>query len=178
MVFPTRNVPEEDPNRAGPEGTAGTSAAALAEPEAKMDAEANMEMAVQAESDATNANEMAYASPPTDVGAPTGSGSLAGARSTMDSGTRADAGPSVDTVPSQRWNQIQAGFVDDPRGSVTQAAGMVDEAIEAFVSAARERQAWLASSWQGQDAGTEKLRTVLQDYRAFWSSMTEIPQPA
>jgi hypothetical protein len=81
-------------------------------------------------------------------------------------------------VASQRWNQIQAGFVDDPRGSVTQAAGIVDEAIDAFISAARERQAWLASSWQGQDAGTEELRTVLQDYRSLWSSVTEIPQPA
>jgi hypothetical protein len=95
-----------------------------------------------------------------------------------DSGTRADPMSSVDTGSGQRWNQIQAAFVDDPRGSVTQAASMADEAIEAFVSAARERQAWLASSWQGPDAGTEELRTALRDYRAFWSSVPETRQPA
>jgi hypothetical protein len=178
MAFPTRNVPQEDPSRTGPEGTAGRSAIAPAEPEAKTNADADMEMAAQAEADATRADEVVYASPSADARAPARSGSLAGAGSTMDSGTQADAEPPVDTAASRRWNQIQAGFVDDPRGSVTQAAGMVDEAIEAFVSAARERQAWLKSSWQGHDAGTEELRTVLQDYRAFWSRVTEIPQPA
>jgi hypothetical protein len=96
----------------------------------------------------------------------------------MDSGTPADARPSADTMAGQRWNQIRATFVDDPRGSVTQAAGMVDEAIEAFISAARERQAWLASSWQGREAGTEELRTALQDYRALWRSVTENLQSA
>lgn len=176
MVFTTTNIPEEDPSSTGPEGTAGTSAAAPAE--AKTAADADMEMAAHAEADATEADEVAYASPPADARATAGSASLAGAGSAMASGTQADAGPSMDTVASQRWNQIQAGFVDDPRGSVTQAAGMVDEAIDAFISAARERQAWLASSWQGQDAGTEELRTALQDYRTFWSSVTEIPQPA
>jgi hypothetical protein len=176
MVFPTRNFPEEAPSRTGPEGTAGTSAAAPAEPEATADAD--MEMAAQAEADPTKADDVAYASPPADARAPAGSGSLARAGSAMDAGTQADARPSVDTVASQRWNRIQAGFVDDPRGSVTQAAGLLDEAIEAFISAARERQAWLASSWQGQDAGTEELRTALQGYRAFWTSVTAIPQPA
>lgn len=96
----------------------------------------------------------------------------------MDSGTPADTRPSADTVASQRWKQIQATFVDDPRDSLTQAAGTVDEAIEAFIATARKRQAWLASSWQGRDAGTEELRTALRDYRAFWSSVTETLQPA
>lgn len=94
------------------------------------------------------------------------------------SGTLADARHSVDTGSGQRWDQIQATFVDDPRGSVTQAASMADEAIEAFISAARERQAWLASSWQGPEAGTEELRTALRDYRAFWSSVPGTRQPA
>lgn len=95
-----------------------------------------------------------------------------------DSGTMADARHSADTGAGQRWNEIQATFVDDPRGSVTQAASMADEAIEAFISAARQRQASLASSWQGPEAGTEELRTALRDYRAFWSSVPETRQPA
>jgi hypothetical protein len=100
------------------------------------------------------------------------------AQANREATSDADAGPSVDTLARQRWSQIQAMFVDDPRGSVTQAAVMADEAIEAFIAAARERQAWLASSWQGQDAGTEELRTALQGYRAFWTSVTATPQPA
>jgi hypothetical protein len=48
MAFPTRNVPQEDPSRTGPEGTAGRSAIAPAEPEAKTNADADMEMAAQA----------------------------------------------------------------------------------------------------------------------------------
>ena len=90
---------------------------------------------------------------------------------------RVPAGPPVDTAAGDRWSEIQAAFVDDPRQSVTEAAGMVDDAISAFIDAARERQTLLASSWQDQGAGTEELRIALQDYRAFWSSVAEFPQP-
>jgi hypothetical protein len=177
MTFPTKDLPTEDPGRTGSNATARTAAADPAEPDAEMHAAADMDADVQADADATShGDNEAYATPPPDAAAPAGSGSPAVAGSAMDSGTPADAMPSVDTVASQRWNQIRATFVDDPRGSVTQAADMVDEAIEAFTAAARKRQAWLASSWQGRDAGTEELRTALQDYRALWSSVTEIPQ--
>ena len=69
-------------------------------------------------------------------------------------------------------------FVDDPRGSVTEASAIVDEAINAFIAAARARQASLAASWQAQDSDTEQLRMALQDYRTFWTSMTQLPQSA
>ncbi len=69
-------------------------------------------------------------------------------------------------------------FVDDPRGSVAEASVMVDEAVDAFIVAARERQAALAASWQARDADTERLRVTLRDYRTFWSSVTQLPQPA
>lgn len=62
-------------------------------------------------------------------------------------------------------------FVDNPRGSVQLAATMVEEAIETFVSDAKERQASLESSWQDHEADTEALRTALRGYRAFWESM-------
>jgi hypothetical protein len=179
MAFPAKNVPTEDPGRTGWDRTARTPAADPAEPDAEMDAAADMDTDVQADADATSHDDNeAYATPQPDAGAPAASGSPIVAGDAMDSGTPADAMPSVDTMPGQSWSQIQATFVDDPRGSVTQAAGMVDEAIEAFIVAARKRQAWLASSWQGPEAGTEELRTALQDYRALWRSMTETPQPA
>lgn len=185
MTFPAKNVPTMDPNGTGWDRTARTAAADPAEQDAEMDAaadmdtDAQMDTDVQANADATShSDKEAYAPPPPDAAAPAASGSPTVAGRAMDSGTPADARRSVDATGGQRWNQIQATFVDDPRDSVTQAAGMVDEAIEAFIAATRKRQASLASSWQGPEAGTEELRTALQDYRALWHSMPEIPQPA
>ena len=176
MAFPAEEVPTEDPSRTGRDGNAGTLAVS-ADPDANIDADADMGVdadadagiGVDAKADAdaiSRGDKEAYAPPPTDTSATTGSG------------TPADAGPSVNAVASQRWNQIQATFVDDPLDSVTQAAGMVDEAIEALIAAARKRQAWLASSWQGPEAGTEELRIALQGYHVFWSSITGNPQSA
>jgi hypothetical protein len=178
MNFPAREIPEEDPSRTGWEGKARMPAADPAEPDAHMGADAGADMDAQADAEATSADKVAYAPPLPDSGVPGGAGSLAGAGSAMGSGSPAEAGPSVGTVASQRWDRIQAMFVDDPRGSVTQAAGMIDEAIEALVAAARERQAGLAASWQDRDADTEELRTTLRGYRAFWNSVKELPQPA
>jgi hypothetical protein len=100
------------------------------------------------------------------------------AASAVDTGAAAEAGPSVDAAAGNQWNDILAMFVDDPRGSVAEASVMVNEAIEAFIATARDRQASLSASWQAQDADTERLRVVLQDYRAFWSTMAQAPQPA
>ena len=185
MTFPVKNVPTMDTSQTGWDRADTTAAADQAEPDAEMDAAADtdtdvqMDTDVQENADATShADEEAYAPAPPDAAAPAGSGSPIVAGHAMDSDTQADARRSVDTMDGQQWNQIQATFVDDPRDSVTQAAGMVDEAIEAFIAAARKRQASLASSWQGREAGTEELRTALQHYRALWYSMPEIPQPA
>jgi hypothetical protein len=75
--------------------------------------------------------------------------------------------------PAGRWNEIQAMFVDDPRACVELAAGLVDDRVEAHVMSVRERQHWLLSAWQGDDAGTEDLRVTLQHYRAFWSRLED-----
>jgi hypothetical protein len=76
------------------------------------------------------------------------------------------------------WSQVLAMFVDDPRGSVAEASALVDEAINAFITAARARQESLAASWQAQGADTEQLRMALRDYRTFWTSVTQLPQSA
>jgi hypothetical protein len=70
---------------------------------------------------------------------------------------------------SARWPEIQAMFVDDPRASVERAAGLVDDSVEALVVSVKEQQHALLSTWQGDNAGTEELRTALQGYRAFWN---------
>ena len=85
---------------------------------------------------------------------------------------------SVDAAAGREWSDVLAMFVDDPRGSVAEASAIVDEAINAFIAAARRRQASLAASWQAQYTDTEQLRVALRDYRTFWTSVTQLPQPA
>jgi len=84
----------------------------------------------------------------------------------------------VDGAAGREWSDVLAMFVDDPRGSVAEASELVDEAINAFITAAHGRQASLAASWQVQDADTEQLRLALRDYRTFWTSVTQLPQLA
>jgi hypothetical protein len=77
--------------------------------------------------------------------------------------------------PDTRWHEIQATFVDDPRASVELAAGLLDNSVEALVASITERQHSLLSAWQGDDPGTEDLRTTLQQYRTFWNRMEDFP---
>jgi len=111
------------------------------------------------------------------------------AASSPEAGRSADAGSSVaasslvfdDSMGAAvggGWSDVLVMFVDNPHGSVAEASAMVDEAINEFMATARERQAALAASWQAGDADTEQLRVALQDYRAFWTSVTQLPQPA
>jgi hypothetical protein len=77
-------------------------------------------------------------------------------------------------ISAQRWSEILTSFVDDPRGSVTMAADVVDSAIEELVNSVRARQRALASSWQGGESDTEQLRTALRDYRTFWTQVQQM----
>jgi hypothetical protein len=64
-------------------------------------------------------------------------------------------------------------FVDDPRSSVELAAGLVGESAETLVVSVREQLHSLLSAWQDDDAGTEGMRTTLQQYRAFWNRLED-----
>jgi hypothetical protein len=82
------------------------------------------------------------------------------------------------TSPSARWQGIQAMFVDDPRSSLQLAAGLVGDSAEALVVSIQERQHSLLSAWQGDEAGTEELRTTLQQYRTFWNRLGDFSREA
>jgi hypothetical protein len=74
---------------------------------------------------------------------------------------------------SARWHEIQAMFVDDPRSSAEMAAGLADESVQALVASVREQQDSLHAAWQGENAGTEELRTAVQHYRAFGGRLAD-----
>jgi hypothetical protein len=70
------------------------------------------------------------------------------------------------------WEEIQAEFVDDPRGAVGDAhamvAQLVDELTETFT---RERTA-LEEQWsKDKQPDTESLRVALQRYRSFFNRL-------
>ncbi len=71
---------------------------------------------------------------------------------------------------AERWSEIQAMFVDDPRASVNLASGLVEQAVEDLTASVRQRQDSLASSWQttSDTTSTEQLRNALRGYRAFF----------
>jgi hypothetical protein len=69
-------------------------------------------------------------------------------------------------------------FVDDPHSSLQLAAGLVGDSAGALVMSIQERQRSLLAAWQGDDAGTEELRTTLQQYRAFWSRLEDFSREA
>jgi hypothetical protein len=85
----------------------------------------------------------------------------------------APAVPVASDGPSTPWREVLAMFVDNPRSSTELAAGLVEDSVELLVESIRERQRSLLSGWQGDDAGTEEMRTAVQHYRAFWNRLDD-----
>lgn len=72
----------------------------------------------------------------------------------------------------ERWMQVQAGFVDEPRHAVEQADELVAEAIKNLAQSFANARASLEKEWsRGEDVDTEDLRVALRRYRAFFSQL-------
>ena len=133
-------------------------------------------------------------STPGTPGAPVGSGArLEEAAGDLD-------GPLLGDAADLRtnWQQILAGFVDDPQEAVADAAGLVDHTAQALVGALQARQRLLRAMWD-RDAsaddlgtpgigsptgahaagasraddslGTEELRLLIQRYRTLFNDI-------
>lgn len=89
-----------------------------------------------------------------------------------------------------RWQQVQAGFVDDPQEAVGDAADLIEQTAQALVGALRQRQRQLRMAWDrgpadGADrvdgdpgtakaAGvtdTEHLRQLIMQYRSLFNQL-------
>jgi hypothetical protein len=71
-----------------------------------------------------------------------------------------------------RWDDIQARFVDDPRGAVREADELVSTVIGELESSFHSRRDSLEAGWQeGDDTSTEDLRLALQAYRSFFGRL-------
>lgn len=76
------------------------------------------------------------------------------------------------------WQRVQAAFVDDPAESVSDAADLVERAVQALVGALRQRQRQLREQWtrnpaSDEDDGeeTERLRQLMLRYRALFNQL-------
>ncbi len=71
-----------------------------------------------------------------------------------------------------RWDQIQAGFVDEPRGAVERADTLVAEAISKLAEGFARTRAGLEEQWKrGDEVSTEDFRQALRRYRSFFTRL-------
>jgi hypothetical protein len=81
-------------------------------------------------------------------------------------GTAASLVGSLDTDGIRnRFLDIQAGFVDEPRQAVEEASRFVDDLVQQVADALREQRGQLTGA--ADDASTEDLRLALRAYRQF-----------
>ncbi len=90
-----------------------------------------------------------------------------------------------------RWQRVQAGFVDDPKEAVGEAADLIEQTAQALVGALRQRQRQLRVLWErgpadgtgpgdgeravdggsANVADTEHLRQLMQQYRTLFNQL-------
>lgn len=71
-----------------------------------------------------------------------------------------------------RWDNIQAGFVDEPRRAVEEADELVARTMKRLAESFAEERARLEGQWdRGDDVSTEDLRLALRRYRAFFGRL-------
>jgi hypothetical protein len=75
----------------------------------------------------------------------------------------------------QRWESLQAGFVDQPREVVAQADDLVGELMQQLTAGFSDRRASLEAQWEeGDEVSTEDLRVALTRYRSFFNRLLSV----
>ncbi len=74
-----------------------------------------------------------------------------------------------------RWENLQVGFVDEPRHAVEQADQLVSEAIHELATQFASEREKLEKQWHaGSDVSTEDLRLAFQRYRSFFERLLSV----
>lgn len=90
-----------------------------------------------------------------------------------DRGTPLIAGEDAESY-RDRWQQIQANFIDDPRDSVRAADSLVADVIQTLAATFADHKQDLESQWsRGEETETEDLRVALQHYRLFFNQLLD-----
>lgn len=68
-----------------------------------------------------------------------------------------------------RWDDIQTGFVDEPRSAVEHADSLVASTMQQLAEAFAQERSKLEQQWdRGDNISTEDLRMAFQRYRSFF----------
>ena len=71
-----------------------------------------------------------------------------------------------------RRDNVQAGFVDDPKECVHKADGLVSDVVDQLTIGFTETRSRLEEQWaRGEQASTEDLRLALRRYRDFFERL-------
>jgi hypothetical protein len=74
-----------------------------------------------------------------------------------------------------RWDEAQAGFVDEPRAAVEKADALVSDLVERLTAGFADARSRLEGSLeQGEEGSTEELRLALKRYRSFFNRLLEV----
>jgi hypothetical protein len=72
----------------------------------------------------------------------------------------------------EQWRELQAGFVDEPRGAVREADTLVSQMMDTLTAQLAEQKRSLQGESDAED--TEKLRVALQRYRSLFDQMLQV----
>jgi hypothetical protein len=71
-----------------------------------------------------------------------------------------------------RWDQIQIGFVDEPRKAVQDADSLVASTMKRLAEIFSDERKKMEGQWdRGDNVSTEDLRVSLQRYRSFFNRL-------
>jgi hypothetical protein len=74
-----------------------------------------------------------------------------------------------------RWDEVQIGFVDDPKEAVRQADELVAQVMKSLAETfAAERSSLEEQLEQTDSASTENLRVALRRYRSFFQRLLSL----
>ena len=84
---------------------------------------------------------------------------------------------STSSAHDQRWHDVLANFIDDPRGAVLAATELVVDDVSAFVAVLDERKKSMLTAPPGDHAATtEDLRQAAATYRDISKQLTASTQ--
>jgi hypothetical protein len=74
-----------------------------------------------------------------------------------------------------RWQEIQTGFVDEPRAAVQEADNLVAEMMRQLARTFADERRQLEAQWsEGEEISTEDLRLALRRYRSFFDRLLSV----
>jgi len=74
-----------------------------------------------------------------------------------------------------QWQDVQTGFVDEPRNAVEQADKLVAEMMQRLARVFADERSRLEEQWsRGDDISTEDLRQALRRYRSFFDRLLSV----